>query len=201
MAAARARHHDDTAPKAERRVVRAVGFVPVEAKLHLPEADDTLVVRGDLIDRLLEADHANVVLITAPPGYGKTVVGRQWAAADPRPFAWLALDSADNDPIVLLTYLMLALQRVEPVDAGILAQLAEDGDDLGHVALPRLGRMLRNRKQPFVLLMDETDALHAPAALAVIDTIASHMPAGSQLALLGRSAPPFDWSTLRSSAS
>ena len=37
-------------------------------------------------------------------------------------------DQADNDPVVFLTYLMLALQRVEPVDAGILALLVEDSD-------------------------------------------------------------------------
>src|SRR3954447_23834955 len=110
----------------ERRVVRAVGFVPVEAKLRLPEEDDTLVPRGEVVDRLLDAADTPVVLVTAAPGYGKTVVVQQWSVEDPRPFAWLSLDDEDNDPVVLLTYLMLALQRVEAVDAGILALLVEE---------------------------------------------------------------------------
>src|SRR5438445_3051767 len=74
----------------ERRVVRAVGFVPVEAKLRLPVADETLVHRGEIIDRLVDAGHVPVVLMTAPPGYGKTVAAQQWSREDPRQFAWLS---------------------------------------------------------------------------------------------------------------
>src|SRR3954452_13009067 len=142
----------------ERRVVRAVGFVPVEAKLRLPVADETLVPRGEIIDRLLDAGHIPVVLMTAPPGYGKTVAAQQWSREDPRPFAWLSLDDSDNDPVVLLTYLMLAMQRIEPVDAGVLAFLADE-QSISDVVLPRLGRMLRQRTEPFVLVLDDSDAL------------------------------------------
>src|SRR3954454_13393031 len=181
----------------ERRVVRAVGFVPVEAKLRLPVADETLVPRGEIIDRLLDAGHIPVVLMTAPPGYGKTVAAQQWSREDPRPFAWLSLDESDNDPIVLITYLMLALQRLEPVDPGILALLAEDGGAIHTIALPRFGRMLRNRVRPFVLVLDDADALSSPEATEVVDVILHHLPEGSQLALVGRRAPDLGWSELR----
>jgi len=181
----------------DRRVVRAVGFVPVEAKLRLPEGDDELVPRGEIVDRLLDASDTPVVLIAAAPGYGKTVLVQQWALEDPRPFAWLSLDDEDNDPVVLLTYLMLALQRVEPVDAGILALLVEESDAIREVALPRLGRMLRQRRRPFVLVLDDADALVAPDAIDVVDTIAKHLPTGSQLVIVGRQPPKLDWSTFR----
>src|SRR4051794_10416582 len=181
----------------ERRVVRAVGFVPVEAKLRLPVADETLVHRGQIVDRLLDAAHIPVVLMTAPPGYGKTVAAQQWSREDVREFAWLSLDESDNDPIVLLTYLMLALQRLEPVDPGILALLAEDGGAIHTIALPRFGRMLRNRERPFVLVLDDADALSSPEATEVVDVILRHLPEGSQLALVGRRAPELGWSELR----
>src|SRR3954471_18120990 len=181
----------------ERRVVRAVGFVPVEAKLRLPVAAETLVPGVELIDRLLDAGHIPVVLMTAPPGYGKTVAAQQWSREDPRPFAWLSLDDSDNDPVVLLTYLMLALQRLEPVDPGILALLAEDGGAIRDVALPRFGRMLRNRTRPFVLVLDDADALTSPEATEVVDVIVRHLPEGSQLAIVARRAPDLRWSELR----
>src|SRR4051812_6647674 len=180
----------------ERRVVRAVGFVPVEAKLRLPSHDDALVLRGHIIDRLLESGDTPVVLITAPPGYGKTVVAEQWAHEDEKPFAWLSLDDADNDPVVLLTYLMLAMQRIEPVDAGVLAFLADE-QSISDVVLPRLGRMLRQRAEPFVLVLDDSDALTDPSALAVVDTLARHLPPGSRLALIARRSPALDWSEMR----
>jgi LuxR family maltose regulon positive regulatory protein len=181
----------------ERRVVRAAGFVPVEAKLRLPLIDETLVHRGAIIDQLLDASNLPVVLITAPPGYGKTVVAEQWSHEDPRPFAWLSLDDADNDPVVLLTYLMLAMQRIEAVDSGVLALLADNADALHDVALPRFGRMLGNRSRPFVLVLDDADALVSVGAREVLEVITRHLPEGSQLALVGRRAPDLSWSALR----
>src|SRR5256885_16846017 len=100
-----------------RRGVRAERCLPAGAKLRLPEGDDELVPRGEIVDRLLDANETPVVLITAAPGYGKTVLAQQWAREDPRPFAWLSLDDEDNDPVILLTYLLLAFQRVGPADA------------------------------------------------------------------------------------
>src|SRR3954452_11563153 len=118
----------------DRRVVRGVGFVPVEAKLRLPEGDDELVPRGEIVDRLLDANETPVVLITAAPGYGKTVLAQQWAREDPRPSAgWSRADEV-IDPVTLLPDLMLAFQRAEPVDAGILALLDEESDAMREVA-------------------------------------------------------------------
>ena len=181
----------------ERRVVRAAGFVPVEAKLRLPLIDEALVHRGAIIDQLLDAANVPVVLMTAPPGYGKTVVAEQWSHEDPRPFAWLSLDEGDNDPVVLLTYLMLALQRIEPVDSGVLALLADNADALHDVALPRFGRMLGNRSRPFVLVLDDVDALVSAGSREVLEVITRHLPEGSQLALVGRRVPDLTWSVLR----
>ena len=138
----------------ERRVLRATGFVPVEAKLRSSGLRDGCVLRGQIVDRLLDTAEVPVVLVTAPPGYGKTTLVAQWADEDSRPFAWLNLDDSDNDPIVLFTYVLLALQRIDPVDAGILATLTGSERSISDVALPRLGRMLAERRRPFVLVLD-----------------------------------------------
>src|SRR5436305_11899343 len=180
----------------ERRVLRASGFVPVEAKLRLPTQPEGLVVRGQVVDRLLESAHTPVVLVTAPPGYGKSVVVQQWAAEDDRPFAWLSLDPEDDDPVVFITYLMLAMQRLEPVDAGILALLADDQHTIEDVVLPRLGRMMRSRHRPFVLVLDDVDAVTSPACLSIVSALAKHLPDGSQLVLLGRASPALDWNDM-----
>ena len=50
--------------------------------------------------------------LSAGPGWGKTTLLAQWASASQRPFAWLSVDERDNDPIVLLTYVAVALDRV-----------------------------------------------------------------------------------------
>jgi LuxR family maltose regulon positive regulatory protein len=176
----------------ERRVVRTAGMVPVEAKMHPPPLRDDLVTRSDLLQRLNNTA-APVVLITAPPGYGKTSVVRQWASEDTRPFAWLSLDADDNDAVVLITYLMLVLQRIEAVDAGVLAALEGDDAAVSDVALRRLGRMLTRRTRPYVLVLDGIEALTSDDAQATVATVVDNLSAGSQVVLVGRSLPLLPW--------
>ncbi|HEU4566453.1 MAG TPA: LuxR C-terminal-related transcriptional regulator, partial [Marmoricola sp.] len=152
------------------------------------------IPRPTLTARLL-ADRSRVVVLSAPPGYGKTSLLRQWSLLDPRPFAWLSLGSvpsglsAADGAATLLTYVVLALQRVEPVDVGPLPGPGET-EDLGRTALPRLGRELTRRRRRFVLVLDDVDAVTDPRAVEVLRVLADHVPAGSQLVLAGTAVPP-----------
>jgi LuxR family maltose regulon positive regulatory protein len=165
-------------------------------KVDEPIAPEQLIPRGQVIDLLRESE-APLVLVTAPPGYGKTSLVRQWSDEDPRRFAWLSLDASDNDPVMLVLYLVLALQRIEEVDAGILGVVSGRDRRLAKVMLPRLGRMLWRRRRPFVLVLDDADTIVAPDALDVLVVIAEHIPEGSQLVVIGRRAPDFPWSRFR----
>jgi len=49
-----------------------------------------------LLDRGLE-DRSRLTLLSAPPGYGKTVAVAGWLESRALDHAWLSLDVADND--------------------------------------------------------------------------------------------------------
>ena len=102
----------------------APSFSIVESKLTPAPTRPGLVSRGRLLDWLEASAATPVVAICAPAGYGKTVLAAEWAKRDPRPFVWLSIDPNDNDPAVLLTYLAVGLDRVEPSDPGVLGVLA-----------------------------------------------------------------------------
>src|SRR4051812_33870822 len=74
-----------------------LGFVPVEAKLLPPRARPGLLPRQRLVESLVAATGTPVV-VSAPAGYGKSTMLTAWAEIDERPFAWLSLDEADDDP-------------------------------------------------------------------------------------------------------
>jgi len=59
---------------------------------HSPRLRRGIVARTALVGRLRATD-APVVTVVAPAGFGKTTLLAQWAERDPRPCAWLTLDS------------------------------------------------------------------------------------------------------------
>jgi LuxR family maltose regulon positive regulatory protein len=118
-----------------------------------------LVVRSTLIARLLRADDVRVVLLTAGAGYGKTTLLTQWAECDSRPFAWVSLGSAGDDPPALVAAIAGAL----------------DG--------------LKDRTRPFVLVLDDMHVLRAPGSLACVSALVDDLPPAAQLAMAGRAEP------------
>ena len=90
---------------------QALGFRPLGSRLRPPRSQVPLVRRDSLVGSL-RADSRPLLLVCAPAGYGKSIALTEWVEADPRPSAWLQLDAADNDPVVLLGYLALALAQV-----------------------------------------------------------------------------------------
>jgi len=112
-----------------------------------------MVARERLTDRLRFAD-TEAVLLHAPAGYGKSVLLSQWGRMDPRPFAWVTLTGAHDDPGVLLTAIAEAFAPIEPIEAAVIDSIQTSRPNLD-VVVPRLERALRERVVPAVLVLDE----------------------------------------------
>ena len=70
-------------------------------KFYVPPTRSRMVPRPHLIERLTAGMRSKLILIVAPAGYGKTTLLSAWHAdpnRPPWPFAWVSLDSGDNDP-------------------------------------------------------------------------------------------------------
>jgi len=99
------------------------GFELPESKFHPPRPRPGIVARTALVEQLVNT-RAPVITVAAPPGYGKTTLLAQWAERIGSRAAWLSCDEGDNDPVVLLSALALALDRIGPVDPAIFPALA-----------------------------------------------------------------------------
>ena len=113
-------------------------FELIESKLHPPWLRPGIVARTALVERLLAAPAGAVVCVVAPPGYGKTTLLAQWAQRKGHRVGWITVDSHDNDPAVLLTYLAVALDRVAPIDPEVFKVLASPATHISPTIVSRL---------------------------------------------------------------
>lgn len=165
----------------------ALPFV-VEAKIRRPALRGDQWPRQALIARLRE-DVGPVVAVQAGAGFGKTTTVRQWIEEDPRPSAWLTLDSGDNDPVVMLRHLVSALSCLRPMP-DVEALLAKEPPAVEGSVLPELARALATGRPPAIMVFDDVHALSSTASGDLLTWLASVLPEGWTLALAGRSMPP-----------
>ena len=163
-------------------------FDLLEVKLSAPVMRAGTLSKNDVIARLRRAS-ARLVSVVAPAGYGKTTLLAHWAEADPRAFAWVALDGRDDDPVVLLRYIAAAIHRVKTVPSTVLDALS------GPVAYSRplvtslVGGALTEGEGSTVIVLDDLHLVANPACLDKLAELFRYIPAGSAIAIASREEP------------
>ena len=156
----------------------------VSAPRHLkavPAVGRDLVRRTTLLDRLSRTVAQPLVLLTAPPGYGKTTALMQWVEQDQREVVWVTVEDADNDPNRMLGRLAAALGDAPAPSVAA----ARPQPTLWHLV-----ERIRTRKDPVVVVLDDIHHLHPAPVPDLLVELAVALPAGSQLVMASRSAPP-----------
>jgi LuxR family transcriptional regulator, maltose regulon positive regulatory protein len=171
-----------------------LGFGLSESKFHPPGDRPGIVVRTALVERLA-ASRAPIITVAAPPGYGKTTLLAQWAERIGSRVAWLSCDDGDNDPVVLLSGLAVALERIGPVDAAIFSVLASPGT--GITMVPRFVSAVAALQPPVTVLLDQAEAITNRQCLNTLAEFALRLPPGWRLALASRNVVPLPAARLR----
>jgi LuxR family transcriptional regulator, maltose regulon positive regulatory protein len=126
---------------------------------------------------------ARVVVVSAPPGYGKTTLLAEWAAEETRPFLYLPLNDS-TDPGRCLD---AALARIGAVaDHGGKPELSVASADTPTVSPAHARATLEQCVTPFVLAIDDAQLLARAAGSEIIDTLVANLPDSSQIVLAGR---------------
>ena len=178
----------------DRGTAPGLAFELRESKFHPPVVRPGIVVRTALLGRLA-ATRVPVITLVAPPGYGKTTLMAQWAQRTESRVAWLSCDDADNDPVVLLSALAVALSRIGPVDPAIFSALASSGADI--TVVPRFVAAVAPVQPPVTVLVDHAEAVTNRQCLNTIAEFALRLPPGWQFALASRTVVPLPTARLR----
>ena len=182
--------------------VPSPGPVLVATKLHVPEVRPGFVSRGELVARLVAGGEGKLALLCAPAGWGKTILLSEWSASpdESRPFAWVSLDSGDDDPVRFWSYLIGALRTIVPAFGDeALARLPSAGASLVDVVLPPLLNELAGSSQRYVLVLDDYHLVRNELIHTSVRYLLRHLPRTLQLAIASRADPPLRLAGLRAS--
>jgi LuxR family maltose regulon positive regulatory protein len=175
-------------------------------KLYLPPPRSNLVFRPRLIKQLNAGLERQLTLISAPAGFGKTMLLSQWLtgrmqdegrtmklgsdAAHASSLAWLSLDVEDSEPTRFLTYLVAAMQTLEPqFGAGVLAALQSPQPP----PIPSLLTTLLNEIGTFtgrrILVLDDYHLIESAPVDQALTFLLDHLPPQLHLVIATREDP------------
>ncbi|HET8843149.1 MAG TPA: transcriptional regulator, partial [Ktedonobacteraceae bacterium] len=169
-------------------------------KLRIPQTGSTLIRRERLLHKLDAGLECQIILLSAPAGFGKTTLVAQWITHRdetlllPTP-AWISLDAGDNDPIRFWRYIITACSIW--------------GKDLGKAALARLQAF---QEPPFfpspletaltiflnelpqedaqqILVLEDYQVISSPRVHETLSFFIDHLPANVHCILISRGDP------------
>ncbi len=171
----------------------------LSTKLYIPPNRPDFVSRPRLIEQLNQGLHGKLTLISAPAGFGKTTLVRDWLQQVNLPVAWLSLDEDDNDPIRFLIYLIAALQQIEPEIGQAMPSLFEAAQPppLNSLVTLLVNDVVTTSAQNIILVLDDYHLIDAQAIHHTLTSLLNYLPPQTHFVVTTRADPPWPLSRLR----
>ena len=170
------------------------------SKLRPPPGRPGAVARQALLSRLSE-DHpwVRLLVISAPAGWGKTCLLRDWRLADTvSGTAWMSVDAGDNDPVRFWAHVIAGVTSVSAgFGAAASRVLTAPGAAGLDAALPMLVNELAALPAPLTLAFDDYHLVSNQEVLHSVAFLVEHLPPGVRLALAARADPELPLARLR----
>jgi len=168
----------------------------IATKLHVPRVRTRRVARPQLIQRLNAG--LPFILISAPPGFGKTTLLAEWLSQTERTVCWLSLDEHDNDPARFLHYLIGALRTTdESIGATTYALLGSPELPPAETVMAPLLNDLAALTKPALLVLDDYHVISDMRVHQLVVQLVEFLPESLQIAIASRIDPPLPLPRLR----
>jgi LuxR family maltose regulon positive regulatory protein len=167
-------------------------------KLHIPHLRLDVVPRPRLTRRLNEGTRRKLILITAPAGFGKTTLLSEWVTQCRLATAWISLHPDDNHPQRFFSYLIAALETLQPgIDEQIQSLLPTSQPPLSEPVLTTLLNALIALPDDFALVLDDYHFINDQQIHQSLNFLLEHLPLQMHLIIATRVELPIPLARLR----
>lgn len=165
----------------------------LKAKLHIPTINKNIVSREKLLAKLQHAQECRLMLVTAPAGYGKTTAVLDWLDKCGLPYAWLLLDSQDNDPETFWRYVCASLESIAD-GIGKNTEYVFSSQELikANIHINILIDRLSEIQTDFLLVLDDLHLISSPSILSGLSHLIDYLPPKMHLIFISRTEPELD---------
>src|SRR3954447_7425016 len=152
------------------------------SKLVVPELPVEFTPRPRLRQLLEEASAAQVIVVSAPAGFGKTQLLADWGRGAHGETAWISLDADDNDPRRLWSAVVASLLAVPSVSRnGGLQRLAQAAALPGSAdVVEELAAALDAVDPPVRIVLDDVHELTGQQVVRDLARLIRRRPAGGR---------------------
>lgn len=173
----------------------------IQTKLHRPPLPVDLIPRPRLTELLITKNLPQLILISAPAGYGKSTLAKSWAIASNYPSAWISLDEHDDNLVVFLSYVLAAIRQISPVFGNDTAALlkASTLPPLNIISTTLINE-LAQISDDYLLVLDDYHLIHNGSIHELLDKILLYPPPSFHLVLCTRLDPLLSLPRLRAQA-
>lgn len=172
----------------------------VETKLLVPGARDGQVVRPRFDDLLARGARSSLMLVSAPPGFGKTTLLATWLrgnAGSGQRHAWVSLDERDRAASSFWTYTLLALERAVPGSCSGALSLLRSGQAPIETVLAGVLNELSVLPDEVSLVLDDYHLADGPEIQPGMTFLLEHRPPQLHVAIGTRADPALPLARMR----
>ena len=175
-------------------------------KLYIPPFRSEHISRHGLLNKLNNGLHRKLTLISAPAGFGKTMLVSEWvnslkSKSTDSEIVWISLDEQENDPARFLAYLVVALQRIEEIDAqfgeGLLGMLQSPQPLPSREILTSLINKIAVLSKKIIIVLDDFHVIESQQVHETTAFLLENLPPQIHLVIATRDDPPLPLARIR----
>ena len=176
----------------------------LRTKFLVPQPAADRVPRPLLLEWLESRLDKRLILLSAPPGYGKTTLLVDFITASSLPAAWIQLDETDSDPSVFLACLIEAIYRLpgeRKKKIGRATQTLLESADASvspqQILTVLINELADTLSSPWLLVLEDYHFIASPIVHQLVDLLLENAPTSLHIIISTRTDPPIGLARLR----
>ncbi len=170
----------------------------IQTKLNVPRLQNNHFTRSRLLNKIDVDQKGNLILISAPAGYGKTTLVSEWTSKNLDSCAWYSLGDEDNNVFTFVRYLVESLKKI---DISLGESVLKDMELLESIGLENLFISLINEfieyRDDITFVLDDYHLIENAEIKKGVNMLLEHIPDNTRVIIITRNQESIPTTKLR----